>query len=141
MQGAYEGHGIRFLYPESWELREQTDDQFASISVESPHTSSWSISLFLDNPTPEEVVGSAVETFRDEYDEVDVYPSQETLPGRPGVSRDLDFFCFELINSAFLRAFRTERFTALVLYQGFDGELETTRPLLESISNSLEVLE
>ena len=53
------------------------------------------------------------------------------------MARDVDFVCFELINSAFIRSFQTERFTVLVLYQGFDAELETTRPLLEAISASL----
>jgi hypothetical protein len=37
-----------------------------------------------------------------------------------------------------LRVFRTGRFTALVLYQGTDHELEETRNVLEEISNTLQ---
>ena len=55
--------------------------------------------------------------------------------------RDVDFVCFELINSAFLRSFQTDRFTVLVLYQGFDGELAESRAVLEAISASLELEE
>ena len=137
MDETYEGNGIRFRYPTSWELVEQEDGESTSITVASPETSFWSVSLFRDGPSPQQVVASAVEAFREEYDEVDVYPCEEKMGDRPGVARDVDFVCFELINSAFLRSFQTDRFTVLVLYQGFDGELADTRPLLEAISASL----
>jgi hypothetical protein len=93
--------------------------------------------LFQDGPSPQEVLESAVEALQEEYAEADIYPSTARIGKRVGVARDVDFVCFELINSAFLRAFQPERFTVLVLYQGFDGELETTRLLLEAISTSL----
>ncbi|HET6327122.1 MAG TPA: hypothetical protein VFG04_20745 [Planctomycetaceae bacterium] len=137
MEEIYEGHGISFRYPANWELTEQEDDEATSITVASPETSFWSISLFQDSPSPQEVLNSAVEAFREEYAEADIYPSTARVGKRAGLARDVDFVCFELISSAFLRAFQTRRYTVLVLYQGFDGELETTRPLLEAISASL----
>jgi hypothetical protein len=137
MEETYEGHGIRFRYPAYWELTEQEDEEATSITVASPDTSFWSISLFHEGPSPQQVLDSAIEAFREEYAEVDVYASSARTGERAGVARDVDFVCFELINSAFLRSFQTERHTVLVLYQGFDGELETTRPMLEAISASL----
>jgi hypothetical protein len=137
MEEIYEGHGIRFRYPAYWELTEQEDDEATSVTVASPETSFWSISLFQDGPTPQQVLDLAVEAFQEEYAEADVYPSTARIGKRAGMARDVDFVCFELINSAFLRSFQTDRFTVLVLYQGFDAELETTRPLLETISASL----
>jgi len=137
MEEIYEGHGISFRYPAYWELTEQEDEEATSITVASPETSFWSISLFHHGPPPQQVLDSAIEAFREEYDEVDVYASTARTGERAGVARDVDFVCFELINSAFLRSFQTDRFTVLVLYQGFDGELEITRPLLEAISASL----
>jgi hypothetical protein len=137
MEETYEGNGIRFRYPGYWEIVEQTGDESTSITVASPETSFWSVSLFRDFPSPQQLIASAIEAFREEYDEVDVYPSADILGDRPGLAQDVDFVCFELINSAYLRAFQTDRFTVLVLYQGFDGELAETRPLLEAISASL----
>jgi hypothetical protein len=43
---------------------------------------------------------------------------------------------YELINSAFLRAVEIGSRTALILYQGTDHELESTRTVLEAISAS-----
>jgi hypothetical protein len=137
MEEIYDRYGVRFRYPAYWEVTEQDDDEATSITVASPDTSFWSISLFKDGPSPKELVDSAIEAFQEEYPEVDVYSSTARTGERSGVSRDVDFVCFELINSAFLRSFQTERYSVLVLYQGFDGELETTRPLLEAISASL----
>jgi hypothetical protein len=134
---AYRGNGIQFRYPADWTLVEQEDGESTSITVASRETSFWSVSLFRDSPSPQQVVASAVEAFREEYEEVDVYSSDEKMGEREGEALDVDFVCFELINSAFLRSFQTDRFTVLVLYQGFDGELTETRPLLEAISASL----
>src|SRR5271170_7535985 len=111
MDTAYEGYGIRFRYPGTWSLSEQEQDRLTSITVDSPETSSWSVSLFFDHPSPEDVLDSAVEAFREEYDEVDVYPVEAKMAKHASVARDVDFVCFELISSAFLRAFRAERFT------------------------------
>ena len=137
MVAEFNEDGIRFRYPAYWELTEQEDDEATSVTVASPDTSFWSISLFREGPTPHQVLDSAVEAFQEEYAEADVYPSTARIGDRAGVARDVDFVCFELINSAFIRSFQTAHFTVLVLYQGFDAELETTRPLLEAISASL----
>jgi hypothetical protein len=136
MQETYHGHGLRFRYPAHWELTEQDGEGSASITVSSPETAFWSVSLLFDRPSSSDVIEGAVAAFREEYQEVDDYPA-DVAGDRETVARDVDFVCFELVSSAFLRAFQTERFTVLVLYQGFDGELETARPLMEAISDSL----
>jgi hypothetical protein len=137
----YLGHGVRFRYPAAWEVTAQEDGESVTITAASPNTSFWSVSLFRDKPAPEDVIGSALDAFRDEYSEVDVYPVESGRPDQPQVACDVDFVCFELINSAFLRAFETGRLTVLVLYQGHDSELETTRSELEAISASLAFVE
>ena len=82
MEETYAGNGIRFRYPTAWELVEQEDEESASITVASPETSFWSISLFRGAPSPQQLIASAIEAFREEYDEVDVYPSNENIGDR-----------------------------------------------------------
>lgn len=137
MAETYQSHGIRFEYPEDWELSETTGDRETTITVESPETSFWSLSLYFGGTSPEAVIDTAVAALEETYDEVDVYPSNTRVADRDAVARDVEFVCFELINSAFLRAFQTDEFTALVYYQGTDHELASVRPVLESISASL----
>jgi hypothetical protein len=138
MDEQYHSHGVCFRYPEMWELSEEHNDDEVTITVTSPETSFWSLTIMPERPRPEDVIESAVKAFQDEYEEVDVYPSEVELCHRTSVARDLEFVCLELLNSAFLRAFRTRRFSTLVYYQGTDQELEETRTILESISASLE---
>ena len=133
----YHAHGIQFRFPDAWKLSEQAHGPEATITVESPDTSFWSLSLFFDGPPPEQVLETAVAALAQDYDEIDVYPAAARLCDRDSLARDAEFVCFELINSAFLRAFRTDDFTALVYYQGTDHELEETRPILERICDSL----
>ena len=138
MDEIYVAHGVRFRYPDDWDLSEQQTANEVTITISSRETSFWSLTLFFDRPQPERVLETALEAFRDEYDDIDVYPAETMLCRLNNLSRDVEFVCFELINSAFLRVFCTGRFTALVFYQGTDHELEETRSVLEEISNTLQ---
>lgn len=133
----YRSHGVRFEYPAHWELSEQRQNNELSINVSSPETSFWSLTLLADGPAPEQVVASAVVAFEDEYPELDIYESEVQICDRRSVARDIEFVCLELVNSAFLRAFRLGERSALVLYQGTDHELKETLETLEAISSSL----
>lgn len=138
MPQMYDDHGIRFQFPDEWELNEDLNDNELSISINSPGTSFWSLTVDFENRSPEMLVKSAIDAFRQAYQDVDSYTVESKICGRPTVARDLDFLWLELTNSAFLRAFRTERFSALVLYQETDHELEESLPILELITHSLE---
>lgn len=136
-------YGITFEYPDDWELTKQVDEAHGEIqiSVHNDDSSFWVISLFLAEIPPEKLLNSSLEAFREEYDELDVYQTEVKLAGKACLARDIEFVCSELINSAFLRVFQTDLFTAFVLYQGTDQELSNTRKDLEAISASLDVFD
>jgi len=133
----YEGHGVRFQYPGFWELSEERGEGEVTLTVNSGETSFWSLSLYQESPDPKELIETALETYEEIYNEIDIYPADAQLCQRETVARDIDFVYLELINGVRLRAFRTGAFTALLIYQGTDFELKETLPLLEGISKSL----
>lgn len=137
MQQEYSRHGIRFHYPGEWEVSEQRDGQQVSITVASPHTSFWTVTLCADRPDPNDIVAAVLDAFEQEYDELDVYPTKARICRRAAVARDIDFVCLELLNVARVRAVRASRFTVMVLYQGTDSEFGEMEPLLEKITRSL----
>jgi hypothetical protein len=96
------------------------------------------VSLLAGRPDPARVIREVLETFRGEYAELDEYPAQAAFRGIDCEARDLQFLQYELINSAYLRAFSAGSRTLLILYQGMDRELVEARPVLEKISASLE---
>jgi hypothetical protein len=134
----YAQHGVRFQYPDSWELAEQPNDDGVAVTVSGLGTCFWMLQLFLDAPPPDHVISQAVDAFRDEYDEMDFYPVSDKLCDRPASGGDIEFVCLELINGASVRACQTDQFTVLVLFQGTDSELEETRETLEAITASLQ---
>ena len=134
----YDDDGVRFAYPESWELtREVEDAGVVMLTVSGDGTSFWTLAIYPGVISATELVESAVEAYREEYEEADVYPVEGSLCGFPCEGRDVEFVCLELINTASLRAFEAPGFTAVVLFQGTDQELRETRPVLEAITGSL----
>src|SRR5262245_21155451 len=137
MEARYHSHGVKFRYPDHWELSEQQAEDQVAITVSSPETAFWTVTLFRDRPDPADVVAAALDAFHEEYLELDDYPSSARLCKRPTVARDVDFVCLELLNSAGIRAFRARAFTVLVLYQLTEAERDEIGPILERITRSL----
>lgn len=135
----YESNGIRFQFPEDWHIKEERRDGQLSIVVDSPLSAFWTLTLCYERPQPEDVLESAIEAFRTEYDELDVYRVDPEETERPIWARDVEFVCFDLLNTACLRAFRTDHFTALVLFQATDRDLPEARPIFDEICESLNI--
>lgn len=93
--------------------------------------------LLNSRPDPKDVVETVVSAFEQDYDDVDVSSAMDDLNGFPSQVRELDFVCYDLVNSATVRAFQTREQTVMVLYQGTDHELEITRNQLQAITESL----
>lgn len=138
MSAVYQKHGVRFEFPPGWVLTEDGATTEVCITVASPQAAFWSITLFFDCPSPDEVSETVIRAFQDEYQDIDVYPTNVPVGGQPAVGADIEFIAFDLTNSAFVRVCRTNRFTAVVLYQGTDHELVNSLGDLETISESVE---
>ena len=133
---AYRGHGIQFRYPGNWTVTEDVGPDETTISVHGSGVSYWSLTLIDNAPDPSDIIDTVLGAYRGEYTDLDVYePTPKTR--FPAVVRDIDFVCLDLVNSASVMAFRTNRRTVLVVFQGTDRELELTRSLLESMTESL----
>ena len=141
MDEMYRSHGICFRYPDDWEVSEHQEGPEVSISVQSPATSFWLLTLLFDCPDPDRIAEAALDAFRDEYDDLDVYPATEQICLSETLAWDIDFRCRELYNRAQLCAFRTGRFSAMVLTQASDDESEATGEILTAISDSLNIVE
>jgi hypothetical protein len=133
----FQKHGVRFLYPDIWELEESETDDSIVITVSSDGTCFWSMHILHHCPPPPQVVESCVAAFTEEYDDADQTPAERQLAEMRAFARDVEFSCFELMNTAALQCVRTTEFTLLVLWQGTDHELVEFRDLLESMTDSV----
>ena len=133
----FTGHGVHFRHPRNWTVEVESNPEQTTITAQSPGTAFWTLSLFEDHPDPEAILASAMAAYVEMYDELDVYESDVQVQGVPATARDLDFVCLDLVSSASLVVFQSVKHTVLILFQGEDRELETTRPILESMTQSL----
>ena len=141
----FKNHGIRFSYPEDWEIVDEHNGQAQTVTVSSPETSFWCVSIF-DQPEPaNSVLLAAIQAYQEEYDDVDASPVELEEPEsellKQAVAWDVDFECLELLNTVKLRAIETAERTILVLYQGTDHELEATMSLMDRMTESLMLVD
>lgn len=135
----YSKHGIGFLYPDIWELHEETEGTDITISLAPCATSFWTLRIMHECPPPPQVVESCVEAFKEEYDEAEIAESKVIISEMPAYGRELDFICLELTNSVGLASVRTSEFTILVWWQGTDLELEEFRPIFDHMTRSIQI--
>jgi hypothetical protein len=131
--------GIRLRYPETWRLEREDTEEGWTIALQSPDTAFMIISLREDMPSPEEVAEMALGALREDYPDLEVEESTESIAGQPAVGHDIRFFSFDLTNTCWTRSFCTPRGTVLVLCQANDLELEQHEPILRAMCASLEV--
>jgi hypothetical protein len=137
MSSTYRTTGLSFSFPPEWQASEQREDDRLSVTVFGEGTAFCTVTMLYDRPEPRQVLDAAVRAFREEYPEIDVYSADGRVASRPALGCDIDFICLELCNTALLRAFRTGRFTVLVLFQSSDAELPDTRPIFDQLCDSM----
>jgi hypothetical protein len=135
----YDSHGVRFDYPDIWELSEEETDGDTTITVLTDGTCFWTLRILRGRQSPPEVVNSCVAAFREEYEDVEETSSEVRLADMPAYSRELEFSCLELLNTVSLASVRTMELTLLIWWQGTDHELRDLRPVLETITDSVRV--
>ena len=138
MTNLYQNPGLLFRYPAAWQLTEEAGEDCVTVTVAPSETGFWSATILSERPEIGEVLEAAVNAFMELYDDVDVFDLSTEIARHTGEGRDIEFVCFELLNRAELRAFRTSHCTVLISSQGTDTELDELQPYFDEITCSLE---
>ena len=133
----FSGCDVQFRYPQGWTVQEESNDEQTTITVQSPGTAFWTLSLFEERPDADQILASVMAAYEELYEELDIYEADAMVLGAPAVAREFDFVCLDLVSSVSLVIFQTVKRTALVLYQGEDRGLEQARPVMEAMTRSL----
>jgi hypothetical protein len=142
MAQVYENHGVRFEYPEDWELEETDHGEVATVAVSVPDGLGFAvITTDVTCPDPESASQEALEALREEYPGLDSKPVMEAINGQATTGHDIEFFALDMANSASIRCFRTPRRTVLVFGQWSDVGPERTADQIRHIFRSVEETE
>jgi hypothetical protein len=134
----YDHLGIRFLYPDNWEVdTSDASDERNSISVYSPGGALWSLMVYPPDEDLDERTLEVVEALQKEYPEMDIEPVREPLAGHELAGYDLNFFYLDLTNTAWVRGLRTPRASYVILCQAEDREFDEIEAVFRAITISL----
>jgi hypothetical protein len=138
MPAVFDKLGVRFMYPDNWQI-DETDllEGNNSVSVYSPGSAFWTLFVHPAGIEPESVVTAALEAMHQEYDELEHEPFHDVVGGHEVLGSDLNFYCLDLTNTAWLRSYATDEATYLVLCQADDREFEQVAVVFEAILQSL----
>lgn len=138
MPAIFDRSGIRFQYPENWDVDEQESfQQSAHVTVYAPGGGFWSVALHPSSSSPEDLVKAAAAEMKREYDCLDVEPSQAQVAGNDSVGYEINFICLDLLSTARVHSFSAKWSTCVVMYQAEDREFERLEPVFRAISHSL----
>lgn len=138
MPATFEKLGISFQYPENWKLDEQDIlEGRNAVTIYSPGGGFWSVALDLGDSDAAQLAKAAVDAMRQEYQDIEVEETRETVADHEVVGYDLNFFYLDLTNTAGIRSFRIDQTTYTVFYQAEDREYEEIHRVFQAMTFSL----
>ena len=141
MAAIFEQDGVRFQYPENWELTRDENPNGWTVTVQSPSTAFFMVTFDAELPEAELMAETALETMRAEYANFEADPVQESIAGQPACGHDMRFFSLDLTNTCCTRALYTAAGTVLLFWQTTDLDLDLIEPVIQAIRASLRVEE
>jgi len=139
MVAQFEESGIRFKYPENWQLEREESEGGWTVSVQSPETAFFLLCLREDMPETNEVADTALAALREDYPDLEADGCVDTLAGQPAIGHDIRFFSLDLTNTCWIRSFYSAQGTVLLMFQFNDLEIEKNEPVLRAMCASLEL--
>src|SRR5215469_14201933 len=103
MVAQFDQEGVRFCYPENWDVQREENEEGWSVLVQSPDTAFVLISLREDLPTPDEMAETALAALKEDYPDLESDDCVDNLAGQPAVGHDIRFFSLDLTNTAWTR--------------------------------------
>jgi hypothetical protein len=141
MPQLFQEAGIRFQYPDSWQLTREEAESGWTVSVQSPDTAFFMLTFDEGMPDPDEVADTVLEALRADYPSLDAEDALQTLAGQPALGHNIRFFSLDLTNTACTRCFYSDTGTILVMWQANDLELDQVEPIFKAMCASLRVEE
>jgi hypothetical protein len=138
MPAVYEKLGLRFLYPESWQI---TDEQFEdwphTVSVQSPGSAFWSLHVYTADVEPNEAADEVLQAMRREYADLEAESVNESIGSTNAVGYDMDFYCLDFVVASRTRSFTHQGQTFVMLCQAEDREFAELENVFRAMTASL----
>lgn len=136
MTAEFNEMGVRFLYPENWEVSTDTSGGWPlSVSVDSPTGAFWSVNV--DTRDCEVLVDEALQAMRREYEQLECVPVEHELDDLRMSGYELHFYCLDLLVVTHVLTIPGDETSMVVLYQAEHRDFLKLKPVFDAISLSL----
>jgi len=135
MTAKYDRDGVTFLYPENWSLEEHPLQGLPrTVSVTSPVGAYWSATVYGDDEPLERLQEQYVETFRQEYDDVELDLTKIGVGTETLSVLDIQFHCLDFLVHSRLIARRVGKHHVLIAWQAEDRDFDELEPVFTAIT-------
>lgn len=131
--------GIKLRYPADWTIEAEDTQEGWTASIFSPATAFLVVNMIGGADDPQAIALQTRDELAKEYEKLESEAVVETIASQPAVGHDMQFFLYDLTNSAWTRVLMVPEGCLLLLAQSTDDELETNGVILEEIIASLEI--
>lgn len=137
MAARFQADGIAFQYPENWQFEQEVQESGWTVTVQSPDTAFLTVTFDAEKSDIGQMADSALATLVEEYPGLEAESVVESIADQPAIGHDVQFFSFDLTNTAAIRAFQTEGGAVLIMWQFNDLEQERSELVLKAICKSI----
>ena len=137
MTATYEKLGVRFMYPENWEIMD--DDPLAEPRTIAAHNDTgafWSVTIYQSEVDESEIAASALAALREEYEELEDQPASESIADVDACGYDVQFYVQQLVAAARIRSFPSSAGKVLMLCQAEDREFDQLEQVFQAMTLS-----
>jgi len=138
MSAKYAQPGLKFSYPQDWELSEEETDAWPrSVSFQFAGGGYWSVYLYPANTDGLDLLEEAVASLKAEFKEVEVEDVQEQVNNCLVEGHNLTFFCLDLPVECQIRSLEGPSGTLFWIYQAEASDLEARADSFRKVAESL----
>ncbi|MBP3957224.1 hypothetical protein J8F10_18335 [Gemmata sp. G18] len=137
----FERDRIAIRYPTNWTAEEAEDPESGgwSVTVSSPDTAFFMMSLQPEARDPGELADQSLDALKGEYKDLDSEDVTETISGQPAIGFNADFLTVDTATNCRVRCMDTFAGPLLLLAQVSEYDRARNEPVLNAIIKSLNV--
>ena len=138
MTAVFDQHGVRFQYPQNWQLQESRSDNGAlEVSVAAPSGAFWSLVVFDRLADKQSLLEQIVASLDEQYDSLEKTPASDEIAGIPMSGYDIFFYCLDLLVTTHLRMADVGEYSLMLMYQAENREFDQQELVFQAITTSL----
>ncbi len=139
MTAVFERHGLKFQYPENWELTEEVadDDEAIEIQLLAPGGAFWSLTVLNGEASANSLIQETLESLESQYEGAETEAASDRIDDFLLAGFDSYFYCLDLLVSNRIRTVEHDGLQLVIVMQAESREFDRQELVFSAITTSL----